>query len=100
MPEAKKTLLHIVAEAALESHLIDDFDRLGIKGYTIFDVRGKGSHGVRSGSWETGSNIRVEVICDEQVAESIRDLMKSVYCNNYAVITYWSDVWVMRGEKF
>lgn len=100
MPEAKKILMRIVAEAALESHLLRDLDRLEVKGYTISDVRGKGRHGMRGGGWDVSSNIRVEIICDEAVADAVKKHLSQTYCSNYAVITYWSEVSVMRGEKF
>ena len=97
--DARK-LVTIVTEAALERRLIDDLKRLGAHGYTISDARGEGSRGVRGAGWDASSNIRVEVICDMATAEAIARHLKASYYDNYAMILYFSDVGVLRPEKF
>lgn len=47
----RRELLVIIAEASLEKLLADDVKRLGAHGYTVADVRGSGSTGVREGIW-------------------------------------------------
>lgn len=37
-----RTLLTIITEAAVEHALLKDLEKLGIKGYTVSDVRGRG----------------------------------------------------------
>ena len=44
-------LLTIVTEAVLEPSISEDVMRFGVRGYTVTDARGRGSHGVRSGAW-------------------------------------------------
>jgi len=100
MDNTTRKLIRIVAEAALEQRLISDVERLGAHGYTITDVRGKGNRGVREGEWDIGSNIRMEILCDDDVAHAIVEYLKAHYYDNYAMITYWSDVAVLRPEKF
>lgn len=100
MANTTRKLIRIVTEAALENDLIDDVERLGAHGYTIADVRGKGGRGARDGGWDVGSNIRIEVICDDAVAQAITAYLKENYYDNYAMIIYSSDVSVMRPEKF
>lgn len=95
-----RRLVTIVTEAALESRLIEDLEHLGAQGYTITEARGKGHRGVRAGSWDASANIRLEVVCDAEVAAAIADHMRMRYYNDYAMILFASDVDVLRPEKF
>ena len=97
--EARK-LVTIVTEAALERRLVDDLKRLGAHGYTISDARGEGTRGARNAGWEASSNIRVEVVCDAAIADAIAEHLKAYYYADYAMILFFSDVGVLRPEKF
>ncbi len=97
--EARK-LVTIVTEAALERRLVDDLKRLGAHGYTISDARGEGTRGARNAGWEASSNIRVEVVCDPAIADAIAEHLKAHYYADYAMILFFSDVGVLRPEKF
>ena len=55
-------VLTIITEASIEASLIDDFETLGVNGFTIVDARGKGRRGSRMGGWESNSNIRIEIM--------------------------------------
>lgn len=90
----------IVTESVLEHSLIDDIERLGGRGYTITNARGKGRRGLRDAGWTMDSNIRVEVLCGAQVADTIAEYLVKTYCTDYAMILYLSDVKVLRTEKF
>lgn len=100
MNSSMRKLLTIITEAALKSVLIKDLERLGVRGYTITDARGKGSRGVRSSAWDASSNIRIEVVCDAATAEAIAAHLQARYYENYAMILFVSDVAVLRPEKF
>lgn len=100
MPNIHRKLITIVTEAALENELLEVLNALGASGYTITNARGKGSRGVRDAGWTSSSNIRVEVICTETLAETISDYMREHYYQNYAMILYESEVLVMREDKF
>lgn len=93
-------LLTIVTEAALESRLVNDIEQLGALGYTITNARGKGSRGLRGGSWEASANIRVEVICGPDLANLLANHLQNKYYDNYAMVTFTSDVEVLRPNKF
>lgn len=100
MIEHTRKLLTITTESALESRLTADIERLGARGYTVIDVRGKGSRGVRNASWEASGNIRLEVICKAEIAEVIVQHLWERYYDNYAMILTLTDVEVLRPEKF
>lgn len=100
MQPVTKKLVKIVTEAVLEHSLVEDIEHLGAHGYTITSARGKGSRGVRTADWDTSSNIALEVVCDESVAQAISSHLQQYYYDNYAMIIYWWDVSVLRPEKF
>ncbi len=100
MPGTTRKLLTVVCEAGLESRLAQDVMRLGAHGYTVTDARGRGSRGVRNAAWDTAANIRLEVVCEEQVAQKIAEHLKKNYYDNFAMILFSVDVEVLRPEKF
>lgn len=100
MKSHTRKLLTVVTEAALESTLVKDIERMNAHGYTITDARGKGHRGVRSAGWEANSNIRLEVVCDDVTADSIAAYLQEHYYADYAMILFLSDVEVLRPEKF
>ena len=93
-------LVTIITESALEHSLVDDIERLGGRGYTITNARGKGHRGLRDAGWATDSNIRVEVLCESRVADAIAEYLAKTYYADYAMTLYLSDVKVLRAEKF
>lgn len=100
LPTEIRTLLTIVTEAIVEPSLLRDLDRLGVRGYTVSDARGKGSRGVRDAAWEEVANIRIEIICARSVAEDLLRHLQARYYANYAMVTFLTHVEVMRPEKF
>lgn len=96
----KRTLLTIITESVIEHILVKEIERLGARGYTVTDARGKGHWGVRSADWSTTSNVRIEVICDQRTAKIIVDHLQAHYYENYAMVLYVSEVSVLRPEKF
>jgi nitrogen regulatory protein P-II 2 len=95
-----KTLLVLVAEAALEKDLLHDIRRLGAQAWTLSDVRSAGSDGVREGAWEADRTIELKVICESTVADAIADHVLAVYAAHYSVAMYFSAVSVIRPERF
>lgn len=100
MTTEKRTLVTIFTEAAIEQVLVRDMDRLGIRGYTISDARGKGSRGVRDADWEESKNIRIEIICARAQAEELLAHLQERYYSNYAMVSHLSEVEVLRPGKF
>jgi len=93
-------LLTIFTEASLESRLISDIKQLGGLGYTITNARGRGSQGSRNASWDANANIRVEIICTAAFANEMGQYLQEKYYDNYAMVSYISDVQVLRPRKF
>ncbi|MFO7746245.1 MAG: transcriptional regulator [Orrella sp.] len=95
-----RSLLVIIAEGTLERRLVQDVQRLGAHGYTVTDVRGGGHSGVREGAWEADRTIRMEVVCDEGVADQIGEYVLNQYAKNYGVTIFFAPVQVLRPNKF
>ena len=96
----KRTLLTVITESAIEEILLKDLEKLGVRGYTVSDARGRGVRGVRDASWGEVSNIRLEVICTRALAEAVINHIQSHYFHNYAMVTFLQDVEIIRPEKF
>lgn len=92
-------LVTIIAERILRDHIIEDIQSQGAKGYTLTDVSGEGSRGVRASEWE-GRNIKIEAVVSAQVADAIVEHVAQNYFQHHAVIVYTQDVSVVRGDKY
>ncbi len=95
-----RKLVVIITEGALENTLARELIALGAHGYTVSDVRGRGSRGTRESALEADRNIRIDVICDEAVAERIATAMQERYYDNYAMTLFVADIGVLRPQKF
>jgi nitrogen regulatory protein P-II 2 len=95
-----RKLLVIIAEASIEKQLVDLVIQLGAHGYTVTDVRGRGATGVREGIWEVDRTIRMEILCESAVADTIASEVMAKYAANFGLSLYFSDVDVLRPEKY
>lgn len=100
MTKHPRKLLVIIAEAVLEKRLVADVRQAGAHGYTVHDVRGGSEHSTREGTWEADRTIELKVICEESVADVIANRVLSRYAPHYGVTLFFSDVAVLRPEKF
>jgi nitrogen regulatory protein PII len=100
MQHYTRRMVTIVTEAALERALVGELESLGVRGFTIMDARGKGSRGLRQSDWAQEGNIRVEVICDPALADSIAERVRDRFYDHYAMILFLQDVSVLRSDKF
>lgn len=100
MNSSTRKLLTIITEAALESVLIKEIERLGARGYTITDARGKGRRGPRDAAWDESSNIRIEILCDTEIADAIARHLRARYYDDYGMVLFVNEVSVLRPEKF
>lgn len=99
-PQHTRKLVTVITESALERELTREFDAMGVGGYTITDARGRGAAGTRSSSWGHTGNIRVEIICDAQIAGRLMQTLRDKYYAHYAMVLFAHDVEVLRPDKF
>ena len=100
MTTSSHRVVTIITEAALENTLTRELDALGVSGYTIVDVRGKGHHGERKAGWDASANIRIEVVCSEAIANNITQDFRKKYYADYAMVIFSSAVEVLRKDRF
>lgn len=100
MQEEIIKLVTIITESSLESTLVRELEKCGAKGYTTTNARGKGSRGVREADWEANSNIRIEILCNEGIAEEIHQMLQKKYYSHFAMISFSHEVDVLRPNKF
>lgn len=99
MPPERMDLVTIIAEHVLRDALIADLRRLGARGYTIGEVEGEGTRGTHAADWQ-GKHVRIEVITTAEVAGRILSHLAETYFANHSLITWRSEVEVLRGAKF
>jgi nitrogen regulatory protein P-II 2 len=95
-----KTLLVIVAEAVLEKALVRDARERGVQGWTVSEVHGASLEGVREGAWEADRTIELRLICDAEVADLMAEHVLAHYAPHYTVALYFSEVAVLRPERY
>ncbi len=100
MLKHQKKLLVIITEAILEKSLIADAKRLGAQGYTVYDVRGGSQYATHEGNWDADRMIEMKIICDALVADAMASHVIVQYASNYGVSLFFSDIEVIRPQKF
>ena len=93
-------LVVLVCEEALEAIVAPDLLAAGVKGYTVCEARGRGSRGVQDGRWLLSSNVRIEILCREDVARRIVEMIVTRYSDNFGLVVYMLDVETRRSDKF
>lgn len=89
--DTKLKLVTIICESVLEHLLERQLPKLGVQGYTISDARGMGHHGKRSGAWGKEGNIRIDVLCDDELSIKLIEYLENKYEKNYAFLVFSTD---------
>jgi len=89
----------LVCEEALEAIVAPDLLAAGAKGYTVCEARGRGSRGVQDGRWLLSSNVRIEILCREDDARRIVEMIVTRYSDNFGLVVYMLDVQTRRSDK-
>jgi nitrogen regulatory protein PII len=93
-------LLTITCEILAQKNVIDILEKHHISGYTFYEVGGSGAKGIRGQGFQSEKNIKIEVILQEEKLPDILEEIARTLFSDYAIITYVSDVGVIRMEKF
>ena len=89
----------INTEALLRDEITALLKKHGATGWTITLVEGEGSRGNRTSDFE-GRNSQIETIVAPDTADAIMAEIAEKYFEDWAIITYSTDVEVLRGEKY
>jgi len=92
----------IVTEASILNNVIKTIGDLGVGGYTVSNVTGKGTKGIRRGTSmldDLFKNVKIEIIVDEKTAKDIAMGVGDKFFKNFAGIAYMEDVEVICPER-
>lgn len=92
-------LVTIICEPVLSSTLILLAQDEGASGFTLTEVRGEGS-GNKSAGEVPDSKMKIEILASSDLAKKIIARIAETYFDDYSLITYSTDVSVLRPEKF
>ena len=91
----------VVADVVLERMLLEEFTKLGAKGYTCMDCHGKGRHRVVEGVDPfTAALVRIEMLVQPDAAQKIIDYLRREMFTNYACTACVETVEVASNHKF
>jgi nitrogen regulatory protein P-II 2 len=99
METTERRIVTIIAEAVVETRLIEDVKRLGARGYSVGHVRGEGTTG-RHLQDLNGPSVRLETIVSEAVAEAILAHLAAEYFGRFAVVAWVTPAQVLRSDRF
>lgn len=89
-------LVTIFCEAILEVNILKDIESLGIKGYTVSDCRGRGTHVTVRMINTVSTNIRIEVMCEQELSLRMAHLLSEKYEKNYGLLIFSRPVEVLN----
>ena len=93
-------LLTVTCEILAQNNILEIINKHGITGYTLYEVDGNGSKGVRGQGFKNEKNIKIEIISIEaKLKDIVEEITRSLF-SDFAIIVYLSDVQVLRPEKF
>lgn len=90
----------LIFEEALEPLIDKDLIACGAKGYTVSEARGRGHRGVRDAQWMLSGNVRIEVLCNEETAWRIVELLEEKYAKNYGLVSVVLDALGPRADQY
>ncbi|PIN82418.1 MAG: hypothetical protein COW26_01835 [Nitrosopumilales archaeon CG15_BIG_FIL_POST_REV_8_21_14_020_33_23] len=93
-------LLTITCEILAQTNVIDILHKHHVSGYTFYEVSGNGSKGIRGQGFQNEKNVKIEVILqDKKLSDVLEEIARTMF-PDYTIITYVSDIDVVRIEKF
>jgi hypothetical protein len=90
----------VYAAQALEKPLIEQFLKLGSKGYTVTEARGEGAHRSLEDPFAKSTHVRIELLVREEVADKIMHYIAGLNKQNRAVVACVESVSVVAPDHF
>ncbi len=92
-------LVTIICEPVLSSRILTISQDFGATGFTVTEVSGQGS-GEKSSGEIPDLKSKIEIVTEPQLALKIMKALAEQFFKNYSLITYSSDISILRPEKF
>ncbi len=93
-------LLTITCETLAQKNVIDILHKFEVSGYTIYEVEGDGSKGLRGKGFQSEKNVKIEVVLGERKLQDIVEEIARTLFSDFTIIVYVNDIGVVRPEKF
>lgn len=93
-------LLTITCEILAQKNVLDILEKYNVSGYTLYEVEGNGSKGIRGQGFKNDKNIKIEALLHQDKVQQIAEELARTLFSDYAIILYVTDVNVLRPEKF
>ncbi len=92
----------VICDRILEHQLLDEFVKLGAKGWTSAYCNGKGEHAILDDPFAEPdrSRVRIEMVISPAVAEKIMDHVESKKYRLRSVFAYMDNVFVADRRSF
>ncbi len=90
----------VVADVTLKEMLLKHFFKLGANGYTSMSCHGQGRHELIADPYSGDALVRLELLVQPAVAESIMSYLQEDVFDNYAVTACSETVDVASNAKF
>lgn len=101
LPKHPKTLLTVVTEAVLERAVVRLARERGAQNWLVTEVLTAGSlDGVREGGWTAERTVKIQLICEPEVADLIAQALMTGYSENYSLAIWFDTVSVLRPERY
>ena len=91
MKTARVALVTVIAAFELEDRLVEDLKRLGVKGYTLGKVDGRGVHGAVMSGLVDAPNLRLEMLVSHAVAARVLERIAGRYVDQ-PIMAYTHEV--------
>jgi hypothetical protein len=90
----------VVTDSELERVIVDQFVKLGAKGYTSIYCRGRGEHEVFEDPLRASGRVRIESIVQPDVAEQIMDYLHEPQFSSRPLAVCLESVLVSPHDRF
>jgi len=68
-------IVQIITSSSLESRLVETFEKIGITGYTAFNVRGDGDTGLQDSHIDGDTNILIMIVTTPDSYEGLMEAL-------------------------
>ena|SRR5581483_1534074 len=99
MPPAPAKLVTVITDFATRDTVERQLAALGIRAFTVSQVRGHGRHGVIRGGLLQSENVQFTVVTDEPHAAKLMEWAERELVANFPGIVWMTDAQVVRGSR-
>ncbi|VAW48129.1 hypothetical protein MNBD_GAMMA03-878 [hydrothermal vent metagenome] len=68
-------IVQIITSSSLEPRLLETFEKIGITGYTAFNVRGNGDSGIQDSHIDADTNILLMIVTNPESYERLMEAL-------------------------